>query len=93
MFDVILARLKGIAFRVLRERGVILCLRQTQMDNREMSQSYTVEAYQILLDDSARNVAYETVIRKLVSGNRGNRPLVCGFQGKTAMFASQQPVG
>ncbi len=70
MFDVILDRLKGVAFRVLRERGVILCLRRTQMDNREMNQSYTDGAYQILLDDSVRNVAYETVIRKLVPGKR-----------------------
>ena len=70
MFDVVFDRLKGFAFRVLRERGVILCLRRTQMDNREMNQSYTDGAYQILLDDSVRNVAYETVIRKLVSGKR-----------------------
>ena len=68
MFPDFLDRLKGVVFRFVRGRGIILCIRRAQRDNREMNQSYTQASYQILRDDTSRNAAYEKVIKKVVAG-------------------------
>lgn len=64
----LLDRLKWALFRFIRRRGIILCVRRAQMDNREMNQSYSQVSYQILHDDAVRNTAYEKVIKEVVAG-------------------------
>ncbi|HAA50820.1 MAG TPA: hypothetical protein DCE43_13985 [Planctomycetaceae bacterium] len=70
MLFTLLDRLKGALFRFIRARGVVLCVRRVQWDNREMNQSYTQVSYQILCDDVVRNSAYEKVVEKVVAGKR-----------------------
>lgn len=66
----ILERLKRALFRFIRARGIVLCVRRAQRDNREMNQSYTQASYQILCDDVVRNTAYAKVIEKVVARKR-----------------------
>ncbi|MDP7274288.1 MAG: hypothetical protein QF363_02320 [Planctomycetaceae bacterium] len=68
MIHQLLDRLKGAVFRFVQGRGIILCMRRTQMDNRAMNQWYTRGTYQILRNDTVRNAAYEKAIAGTVAG-------------------------